>query len=302
MDRALEMTVFVTVVEAGSFVGAVEPLRLSKPAVSRHVNALEQRLGVRLLQRTTRRLSLTDEGRTFYRRAKEVLAQLDEAEAEVKPSGEPTGTLRVNVPVSFGIRHLAPLWGAFMQRYPRVTLEITLNDRVIDLLEEGYDLTVRISALASSSLISRRLATTRMLLCAAPGYLREHGTPAHPHDLVAHRLLSYSNWSGRDEWRFEHTSGPVSTRVRPAVLSNNGDTTRMLAIQGHGISLEPSFMVADDLARGDLVEVLPAYRALTLGIYAVYPSRQHLPLRTRCLIDYLVQALGTPAWEQPIAA
>jgi DNA-binding transcriptional LysR family regulator len=297
MDRAQEMAVFVAVVDVGSFVGAVEPLRMSKPAVSRHINALEQRLGVRLLQRTTRRLSLTEEGRTFYRRAKEILNQMDEAESELRPTqGEPSGTLRINVPVSFGIQHLAPLWGEFMRRYPQVTLDIMLNDRVIDLLDEGYDLAVRISRLANSTLISRQLAATRMLLCATPDYLQRHGEPQHPLELSQHRLISYSNWASRDEWQFDHAEGPVSVRIRPAVYTNNGDTTRTLALRGDGIILEPSFMVGDDIKAGRLQQLMPDYRALELGIYVVYPSRQHVPLRTRCMIDFLLAAFAHPSW------
>jgi len=297
------MAVFAAVVEAGSFVGAVEPLRMSKPAVSRHIHALEERLGVRLLQRTTRRLSLTEEGRIFYQRAKELLSLLDEAEAELRPTqGEPSGTLRINVPVSFGIQHLAPRWAAFMERYPKVKLEVTLNDRVIDLLDEGYDLAVRISRLANSTLISRQLATTRMMLCASPGYLQRRGNPGHPQDLSEHLILSYTNWSGREEWQFDGPAGPASVRIRPAIFTNNGDTTRAIALQDGGIILEPSFMVAQDLQAGRLVELLPDYRALELGVYAVYPSRQHLPLRTRCLIDFLVESFAQVNWSDTPSA
>lgn len=297
MDRSLEMAVFVAVVDVGSFVGAVEPLRMSKPAVSRHINALEQRLGVRLLQRTTRRLALTEEGRTFYGRAKEILNLMDEAESELRPSqGEPSGTLRINVPVSFGIQHLAPLWGDFMRRYPRVTLDVMLNDRVIDLLDEGYDLAVRISQLANSTLVSRQLASTRMQLCAAPSYLQRYGQPQHPKELSTHRLISYSNWAARDEWQFDHPHGPASVRLQPALYTNNGDTARTLALRGDGIILEPSFMVDADIRSGHLIELMPQYRALELGIHVVYPTRQHVPLRTRCMIDFLVKAFENPPW------
>ena len=179
MDRFQEMRVFAAVVDAGSFVGASDALGMSKAAVSRYVADLETRLGVRLLHRTTRKLSLTGEGRVFHARCKALLAEVDEAEAEVTSrSGQATGLLKINVPVTFGILHLAPLWGEFMARHPKVTLDVTLADRIVDLVEEGYDLAVRIARLPSSTLVSRKLTSTRTILCASPRYLREHGTPS----------------------------------------------------------------------------------------------------------------------------
>jgi DNA-binding transcriptional LysR family regulator len=298
MDRALEMAVFTAVVEAGSFVGAVEPLRMSKAAVSRHVDALEQRLGVRLLHRTTRRLSLTEEGRIFFQRAKDVLAALDDAESEVTSRTlEPSGVIRVNVPVSFGIMHLAPVWSAFMQAYPQVDLDITLNDRIVDMVDEGYDLAVRISALPNSMLISRKLASTRILLCASPAYLAQYGQPLHPQDLVHHRVLAYTNWAGRDEWRFSGPQGEVTVRTKARVYTNNGDTCRGMALSGGGIILQPSFMLEDDLRRGDLVELMPDFRLQEMGVYAVYPTRKQLPLKTRRLVDFLVQVFQDVSWR-----
>lgn len=297
MDRALEMSVFAAVVEAGSFIGAVEGLRMSKAAVSRHVDALEQRLGVRLLQRTTRRLSLTEEGRIFYQRAKEVLAALDDAESEITSrTQEPSGLIRINVPLTFGIMHLAPLWSAFMQVYPQVDLDITLNDRVVDLVDEGYDLAVRIGDMPSSALISRKLASTRMMLCASPAYLARHGAPAHPQELAKHRVLAYTNWSGRDEWHFDGPDGKVSVGTRARVYTNNGDTCRAIALAHGGIMLQPSFMLQEDLRSGALVELMPEYRASELGVYAVYPTRKQLPLKVRRLVDYLVEAFRDVSW------
>lgn len=291
------MSVFTAVVEAGSFVGAVDALRMSKAAVSRHVDSLEQRLGVRLLQRTTRRLSLTEEGRIFYQRSKEVLAALDDAESEVSSRTlEPSGLIRVNVPLTFGIMHLAPLWNAFMHAHPQVDLDITLNDRVVDLVDEGYDLAVRISDLPDSMLISRKLVATRMMLCASPAYLELHGAPEHPQELMKHRVLAYANWSGRDEWHFDGPEGKVVVRTRARVYSNNGDTCRAIALQGGGIMLQPSFMLDEDLRRGHLVELMPEYRAIELGVYAVYPTRKQLPLRVRRLVDFLVDAFRDVSW------
>lgn len=291
------MTVFTAVVDAGSFVGAAGALDLSKAAVSRLVADLETRLGVRLLHRTTRKLSLTDEGQTFYVRCKSLLTDVDEAEAEVTArAGQARGLLKVNVPVSFGLLHLAPLWGEFMMQNPQVTLDITLSDRVVDLVEEGFDLTVRIGRLKSSSLISRQLSSTRMVLCASPRYLNEHGRPSHPCDLAAHSVLAYSLFSMGEQWEFTGPEGPVSVKVQPRMRSNSGDTCRQAALQDRGIILQPSFLVGNDLRTGDLEEILPGYRSIELGIYAVYASRQHVSPKVRILIDYLHEALGGRAW------
>lgn len=299
MNRTLEMEVFTAVIEAGSFVGAAEGLKMSKAAVSRHVDALEQRLGVRLLQRTTRRLSLTEEGRTFHLRARDILASLNDAEAEVSSGNqEPSGVIRINAPLSFGVQHLAPLWGGFMESCPKVDLDISLNDRVVDLVDEGYDLAIRIATLNSSSLVSRRLATTRMRLCAAPDYLARHGTPRHPSELTGHRVIAYSNWAGRDEWRFDGPQGSTSVRTHACVHSNNGDTCRAIGLGGGGVLLQPDFLIADDLRSGALLELMPEYRSQELGIYAVYPTRKQLPLKVRRLVAFLVEAFEGVSWEK----
>lgn len=293
MSRSLEMTVFVAIVDAGSFVGAAEALAMSKAAVSRHLNALESRLGVRLLQRTTRRLSLTEEGQIFYQRAREVLNAMEEAESTVSERAlEPSGRIRINAPVSYGISHLAPLWSGFMARHPKVELDISLNDRIVDLIEEGYDMAIRISQLPSSSLVCRRLASVRMCLCASPGYLNKRGHPASPDELLQHDTLAYTLWNSHEEWLFTGPNGPARARIRPKVLSNNGDTCRMIALQDGGITLQPDFILGADMARGDLVELLPGYQADILGIYAVFPSRRQLSLKVRHMVDYLTQALA----------
>ena len=249
MDRFLEMQTFSCVVDAGSFVGAADALGVSKAAVSRHVNELESRLGVRLLHRTTRRLSLTSEGEVFLARCRELLSSLNEAEAEITASSDTArGLLRVNVPVTFGIRRLAPLWGEFRERHSQVRLDITLADRLVDLVEEGYDLAIRIGALDSSSLVSRRLTVTRLILCAAPEYLASHGTPEHPDELQDHAVIGYSYFSSGDAWQLEGPEGPVIASTRPCIHSNNGDTCRGAALAGQGIILQPDFLVGDDIA------------------------------------------------------
>jgi DNA-binding transcriptional LysR family regulator len=298
MDKFQEMQAFVAVVEAGSFVGGAQALNTSKTAVSRWVGDLEARLKVRLLQRTTRRLSLTREGALFLERSKELLAGVQAAEAELDvQAGQAVGTLRLNVPVSFGLLQLAPLWPVFMTRHPQIKLDISLSDRVVDLVEEGYDLAVRIARLPSSSLVSRPLTSTRLILCTSPEYLRRHGHPAHPAELAQHTVMAYTLLSMGENWVFTGPQGEVSVRVAPRMSSNSGDTCCAAALQHQGIVLQPSFMVAPHLQSGALQEVLPQYRSLELGVYAVYPSRKHLSPKVRVLIDFLVEAFSAPSWR-----
>ena len=297
MDKFLEMKTFAAVVDSGSFVHAATALDMSKPSVSRYVADLELRLGVRLLQRTTRKLSLTQAGRAFYARCTAVLADVADAEEEItSQSVAVKGLIRVNVPVSFGLQELAPLWPGFMARYPQVELDITLADRVVDLVEEGYDLAVRIARLPSSSLVSRKLASTRMVLCASPDYLRQHGTPRQPRDLTTHCVLSYSLLATGDLWHFDGPQGKVAVTVRPALRTNSGDTCIAAARLHRGIVLQPSFMVAADLRSGALVELMPEYQSLEFGIYAVYPTRQHVSPKVRAMIEFLAGELAGLNW------
>jgi DNA-binding transcriptional LysR family regulator len=292
---------FLAVVRAGSFVGAADALGLSKAAVSRHVADLEAGLGVRLLHRTTRRLSLTEDGLRFQARAGDLVAAFEELEAETSAQGgEASGLLRINAPMTFGNLHLAPLWPRFIAANPGVSLEVTLNDRVVDLVDEGFDLAVRITKLGESSLVSRLLASTHIVLCASPGYLAGHGTPAHPRELTRHQVLAYAYWSSGDEWRFQGPEGEVVVRVHPRIRSNSGDTCLAAALQDQGIVLQPDFLVGEHLRRGALVELMPAYRSLELGIHAVYPSRKYLPMKTRRLVDFLVESFREPAWSSCI--
>ena len=292
-----QLTSFLAVVRAGSFVSAAEATGLSKAAVSRHVAELEAHLGVRLLHRTTRRLSLTDDGHRFHARAAELAAALEELEVETASSGgEATGPLRINAPLTFGNLHLAPLWPRFTSLHPKVSLDITLNDRMVHLVEEGYDIAIRISDRLDPQLVSRRLATSRMVLCASPGYLAAHGMPTHPRDLAEHVVFAYSYWSGGDEWAFNGPDGPASVRVAPRIRTNSGDTCRVAALDDQGVILQPDFLVGPDLKRGTLLELMPEYRSIEIGIYAVYASRKHLPMKTRRLIDFLVDAFASPGW------
>jgi len=299
MDRALEMQVFCTVVDKGTFVGAADALEMSKAAISRYVSALEERLGARLLHRTTRKLSLTEEGRQFYHQAREVLALMDQAEEAVSSAApEPSGVLRVNAPVSFGVLHLAPLWGAFMSAHPNVELDISLNDRLVDLVDEGFDAAIRIARMENSSLVGRRLAGTRMCLCASPDYLASHPPLRTLTDLAEHGVIAYTNFATGNEWLFDGPDGRVSVRTRSSVRCNNGDTCRSIALAGGGIALQPSFMVGEDLRSGALVEILPEYRSIELGIYVVYPTRKHLASKVRALISFLTERFDHPEWER----
>jgi DNA-binding transcriptional LysR family regulator len=290
MDKFLEMQTFSTVVDEGSFVKAADTLGISKAAVSRHVVDLEARLGVRLLHRTTRRLSLTEEGHVFYARGKELLMSMEDAEAEITSHRTaPSGLLRVNAPVTFGILQLAPMWAAFRAQFPLVKLDIILSDRVVDIVEEGFDVAIRIAKLPSSTLISKRLGSTRLVLCASPQYLLRHGKPAHPEALNAHSVISYSYLSTRDEWHFSGPQGQVSVKINACIQTNNGDTCRAVALAHQGIILQPTFLIGNDLIAGTLVEIMPEFRAIELGIYAIYPSRKHVSPKVRALVDFMAK-------------
>lgn len=298
MSKLQQIHSLVAVVDHGSFVSAAEATGLSKQAVSRQVAALEKHLGVRLLNRTTRRLSLTDEGRTYVARAREVLQELDALEDEVASgTADPRGRLRINAPLSFGILHLAQLWAPFAEAYPEVILDIDLSDRIVDLVEEGYDLAVRITDMPDSTLVSRRLAETRLRLCASPAYLAAHGAPEHPQQLRDHPAIAYSYMSSGEEWVFTAPDGST-LRAHPAcrLRTNSGDTCRAVALAGFGVVLQPDFLVARDIRDGRLVELMPDYRGPQIGIHAVYPSRHHLPAKIRCMVDHLAEAFRSPDW------
>jgi len=297
MDKYEEMRVFTAVAEAGSFVAAADTLGISKAATSRHVSDLEQRLQTRLMHRTTRKLSLTQEGEVFLARCRDILASIEASEAEISTrSGSASGLLKLSVPVSFGVKHLAPLWSEFLQLHPRVLLDVQLADRVVDLVEEGFDLAVRIARLPESSLVSRKLASTRLVLCAAPHYLQRRGTPRHPSELAQHDVLAYSLLTTGEQWQFTGPEGLVPVKIRPRMWTNNGDTCLAAALSGTGMVLQPDFLLADELASGRLVEVLPQYRSIELGIYAVYPTRKFVSPKVRALLEFLSGKLSKPDW------
>lgn len=294
MDIVKCMEAFAALAGSGSFVAVAEKLDTSTAAVSRQIAALERHLGVRLVHRTTRRLSLTEAGSQFLERTEQILADLAEAEAVVgQQAANPVGLLRVSAPLSFGITVLGPLLPAFRGRYPDLRLDIDLSDRVADLAHDGIDVALRIAQTPSANLIARRLAPVGIVTCASPGYLRARGTPIHPAELTAHETLSYSYLSGGDTWTFHDASGETAAvRVRPNVHATNGDLLRHLAVADGGIIVQPDFIVADDIAAGRLVQVLPAWSLGQFSLYAVYLSRRQLSAKVRVFIDYLAEVLG----------
>ncbi|MDD0809557.1 LysR family transcriptional regulator [Curvibacter sp. RS43] len=298
MDQLRQIEAFTAVVQHGSFVKAADRLNLSKAVISRLVLELESQLGTRLLNRTTRRLSLTDSGSAYFERCKQILDDLAEANAEASAtSAKPTGRLRINAPLSFGNLHLAPLWGEFLKLYPEVELEITLNDRMVDLVDEGFDLAVRIGRLQATSMVSRRLASDRMVLCASPGYLARAEPITCLQDLARHSVMAYSYASWGDTWTFETAEGQSETvTVKPRFWANSGDTCRAAALADQGIVLQPAFLVGEDVRLGHLVPVLPQYQRPPLDIHAVYPSRKHLSSKVRAMVDFLAQAFQQPGW------
>lgn len=300
MDRLRALEVFVEVVRKEGFARAAESLNTSPANVTRYISDLEAHLHTRLLNRSSRRMSLTSSGEALFERARSILDEMAEAEAIVSSAAmQPRGLLRMNVPLSFGIQHLAPLWPRFMERYPDVQLEISLIDRVVDIVEEGYDMAVRISRAGSASNVARRLATARNVLCAAPAYLAQRGTPIVPADLLGHDCIGYS-YSSSDEWAMSGPDGGEhAVKVPFRMRTNNGDTARAVALGGHGIICQPTFLVGDDIRTGRLAAVLPGYRIPDIDILAVYPSRRHLSAKVRVMIDFLVEAFeGVPPWER----
>lgn len=292
MDKYQEIRVFTRVADCGSFVAASDSLKMSKAAVSRYVSDLEHRLGARLMHRTTRKLSLTPDGEIFLSRCRAILESIEESEEEISKRGlTASGTLRITAPVSFGIRHLAPLWSDFLIAHPQVKIELELSDRVINLVEEGFDLAIRIGKLNDSTLVSRQITSTRLVLCASPDYLKRRGTPSHPAELVEHETFSYSLLSTGHTWKFDGPEGRVDVRVSPRMTSNNGDTGVEVCVRGGGIHLWPTFLIEEYLRAGSLVEVLPDFKASNFGIHAVYPSRKHVSPKVRVLVDFLVNRL-----------
>ena len=300
MPNALqEITFFARIVGTGSQSAAARDLGMSPAVVSRRLSALEGRLGVRLLNRTTRSLHLTHEGAAYYETCNRVLADIAEADAAVSAGrAEPRGILRVALPASFGNQHVAPLVPSFAERYPDVQLALSLSDRTVNVVEEGFDLAIRIADLADSSLAARKLAPNRRVVCASPAYLRRHGTPRTPEDLASHNCVATDftmNWDYRGP-----DGKPGSVRINGRYACDNWEVLREWALAGLGIALKSTWDVRRHLEDGSLVSLLPGYTfASDVAIYAVYPHRRHLPAKTRAFIEFLAESFGPePYWDR----
>ncbi|GMQ76998.1 MAG: LysR family transcriptional regulator [Gammaproteobacteria bacterium] len=301
MDRFEDLRTFVRVVEAGSFTGAAERLQRAKSAVSRRVSELEDRLGVQLLNRTTRRLDLTATGRNFYTRCVRLLSDLEEAELAVSSEhASLRGTLRIASPMSFGILHLADAINDFLSLHQDLRLEADLNDRRANLIEDGFDVAIRLGALADSSLIARRLAPMRRVTCASPAYLERFGTPRSPDDLVNHTGLSYSNIPDSARWQYRCPNGERrAARIGNRMRVNNGDMLLSAARHGLGVVVSPTFLAYRDIEQGALVPILTEYALPEDSAYAVYPHGRHLSYRVRVFIDFLAERFGErPYWDR----
>ena len=296
----LALRTLVAISTTGSFAGAAASLRISRAMASKHVADLEAELGVKLVNRTTRRLSLTEAGRQLTEAARTMLDTLDMAEQEIREARQvPRGVLRVNAPTSFGIRHLGGIVGDFLTRYPDVEVELTLDDRVVDIVEEGYDLAIRIRRLEDSSLTARYLAPAHMILCAAPAYLSRRGVPAHPRDLGDHDCLVYDYLARHGTWSLERGGEREDVRIAGRMRSNNGDVLIQAAVAGHGILPSPTFIAHEALRAGDLVPLLCDWTILPPAFYAVMPPGRVDVLKVRAFLDHLVAWLGkVPAWDR----
>lgn len=300
MDRLQAMRVFTAVVETGSFSRAAEQLHLSATAVSRHVAELEKHLGAQLLQRSTRRIHLTEIGTNYYDRCRLILADVEEAEAQAATSeSQPKGILRISLPHSFGLRYIAPLMPEFCKRYPELQLELSFSDRTVDLVEEGIDMAIRIKGELKTSLVARKLAPVRIICCAAPAYLKLHGIPQSPDSLSQHNCITYSYAATANSWTFLHDGKPCEVQVKGSLRSNSGDMGRLAARNGLGITTLPIFIVCDDLRSGTLIELLPEYPIPPINVYAVYLPGARRAARIKAMVEYLWDALGrgNPPWE-----
>jgi DNA-binding transcriptional LysR family regulator len=291
VDRLSAIQVFAQVVESGSFAKAAERLGLSTSAASRHVAELETHLQTRLLNRTTRRVSLTESGRAFYERAVQLLADLQEAEQEASSAAVvPRGTIRLTTSVNFGVRHVAPAIAAFLAAYRDVRFDVSLADRVVDLVEEGFDLAIRIGAPGADNLVARKLGETRLVPCASPAYLARHGAPKTPQELAGHNCFTYEYVTPRNVWRFRDRAGNEhDVRVSGTLHSNNGDLLAEAAALDAGIVFEPAFIVGPEVRAGRLVPLLQDFVPPPVPIYAVYPSRKHLSAKVRRFVEFLVE-------------
>lgn len=294
MDKFDSIRAFTQVVVSGGFAAAAREMGLSRSAVNKLVISLENELGAQLLRRSTRVVTPTETGLAFHERCVEILASLEEAERSITQlHNEPRGRLRVNAPMSFGTMHLAPALANFLVQYPDLQVQLTLNDRFIDPIEEGFDVTVRIAKpQESASLIVHSLVSAPRVLCAAPSYLESHDVPTHPNELRQHSCLHYGQLAVENQWTLIGADGDHTVSVNGVLCSNNGEVLREAAIRGLGITLLPRFIVEPELQQGSLQIVLPDYQPPDLGIYVIYPVNRHLSIKIRLLVDFLQERFG----------
>lgn len=297
MDRFESMRTFAKVVESGSFAGAAARLGVSPGTVSDHVKELEKRLGTQLIHRTTRKLALTDTGRVFYERSTRILADLEEAEQVAgDPQAAPRGELRVNATPAFGMMQLSPAISDFTARFPEVSVELMLSDRMADLIDEGFDVAVRVEPIPDSSLIARQLGPVRVVICATPGYLERHGRPETPADLAGHNCLTITGPSQLRNWHLTGADGtPVDIRVSGHLRSNSAGVLMCAALAGQGLVCLPTFITGDALRTGRLVTVLDQYVAQPFTLRALYPPNRHLSAKVRAFVDFLAERFGKPS-------
>jgi DNA-binding transcriptional LysR family regulator len=304
LDRVTGMQVFARVAALGSLSAAARALGISQTMATKHLGALEGRLGVKLLHRTTRRLTLTEPGRRYLEAVERILGDLEEADAVASADRvEPRGTLRLNVPLSFGVREIAPAIPDFVQLHPSVRIDLGLNDRIVDLVEEGWDLAIRIGGLSSSTLVARKLAPCRLLVCGSPTYLEVHGTPRTVEDLKSHNCLGYtlSSRVGPDRWHFGRDGG-IAVPVTGNLRAGNGDALLAAALAGQGLIYQPTFIVGEDVRMSRLVALsLDEPLIESSNVYAVYPSDRHPPAKVRAFVDFLVQRFAAePPWDRSL--
>ena len=303
MDRIDAMRTFVAVVNEGSFSKAATTTQLSPQLVSKYIAKLEEQLHTRLLNRTTRKVSVTEAGSQYFIHAQQILLSIDEMEAQLGGLQQlPKGILRISAPVSFALKHMAKLVTDFQARYPSVTVDLQLSDRKVDIVEEGFDVALRIGQLESSSLIAKKIAPIRVVLCASPDYLNIHGTPKRLEDLEAHRYLHYSYMNIDTKGQVFKYLKAKQLKESSVFRSNNGDVLVEAAIEGAGLVLQPTFIASKALNAGKLVIVLPEYEPTPIGLYAIYAHRKLLPHKIRCFIDFMTDYYGTPPyWDECIS-